>query len=166
MRDTEMNGSSFAEIVEKYKNTVYGLAVSQLKLKNEADDVFQEVFLTYFRKAPQLDDEQALRAWLVRTTLNLCRRSNTSIWNTRVDKLENAGEDQGVQFSSKEENEVFAAVLALKEKYRVPVYLFYFEEMTAAQIAETLGINEGTVKMRLARARKMLRKRLEGEYFE
>ncbi|MBR4622718.1 MAG: sigma-70 family RNA polymerase sigma factor [Ruminococcus sp.] len=166
MRETEIFAPSLDEAMELYKQTVYGLAVSQLRLKSEADDVFQEVFLTYFRKKPQCPNEQALRAWLVRTTLNLCRRSNKSIWNTRVDKQEKAGEELTVEFLSKEENEVYTAVRSLKEKYRVPVWLYYFEEMTEKDIADVLGLSAGAVKMRLSRARKMLKKRLEGEYFE
>ncbi|MBR1392678.1 MAG: sigma-70 family RNA polymerase sigma factor [Ruminococcus sp.] len=158
--------SDLARVMKDYKQTVYGLALSQLKNKQDAEDIFQEVFLTYFRKAPQCDDEPALRCWLIRTTLNLCKRSNASIWNTRVEKREDAGEDTAVQFSSQTENDIWEAVMSLKEKYRVPVYLFYFEDMPVAEIARTLCIDEGAAKMRLSRARKTLKKRLEGEYFE
>ena len=165
MRETEKL-MGFGEVMQRYKQTVYGLAMSLLWNRSETEDVFQEVFLTYFRKAPQCENEQALRAWLVRTTLNLCRRSNKSSWNTRVEKQENAGENEAVEFSIREESEVFSAVRELKEKYRVPVYLFYFEELTVAQTAEVLGISQAAVKMRLSRARRLLKKRLEGDYFE
>lgn len=165
MRETE-KGLGLAEVMERHKQTVYGLAVSMLRHKSEADDVFQEVFLTYFRKAPQCENEQALKAWLVRTTLNLCKRSNASSWNTRVEKRGDAIDDEAVEFSSREESEVFEAVRGLKEKYRLPVYLFYFEEMTVSRIAQALGLSEGAVKMRLSRARQLLKKRLEGDYFE
>ena len=158
--------AEFVNVMEKYKQTVYGLAVSQLKNRSDADDVFQEVFLTYYRKSPRCGSEQELRAWLIRTTLNCCKRSLFSIWNTRVDKVEGAGEDIAVEFSSQAENDIWEAVLSLRPKLRTPVYLFYFEDIPIGRIAEILGIDEGAVKMRLMRARKLLKKRLEGEYFE
>lgn len=154
------------QVMEKYKQTVYGLALSHLNSRSEADDVFQEVFLLYYSKAPQFEDEAARRSWLVRTTLNFCKRSNSSIWNTRVDKDPDAGTELAVQFSSQAENEIYAAVLSLEPKYRVPVYLFYFEDMSAHEIAKATGSTAAAVMMKLSRARKILKKRLEGDYFE
>ena len=158
--------SELENVMTEYKQTVYGLAVSQLNSRSDADDVFQEVFLTWYRKRPDCPNSDALRAWLIRTTLNICRRVKNSPWFTRVDVKEDAGEDIPVQFSSQTENEVWSAVMSLAEKYRAPVYLYYFEDIPVSGIAEILGIGEGAVKMRLVRARKLLKKRLEGDYFE
>lgn len=154
------------QVMNRYKQTVYGLALSHLNSRTDADDVFQEVFLLYYTKAPQFDNESALKAWLVRTTLNFCKRSNSSIWNTRVDKDPDTGAELAVQFSSQTENEIYAAVLSLEPKYRVPVYLFYFEDMSAHEIAKATGSTTAAVMMKLSRARKILKKRLEGDYFE
>ena len=157
--------SELAQVIEKYKETVYGLALSHLGGRAEADDVFQEVFLLYHTKAPSFDSEAARKAWLVRTTLNLCKKHNFSIWNTRVEKDPDAGRDVAVSFGSREENEVWAAVMTLESKYRIPVYLFYFEEMSSREIAKVLGVTEAAVLKRLSRARKKLRMILEGDRF-
>lgn len=154
------------QVMEKYKKTVYGLAVSHLNNRAEADDVFQEVFLTYYTKAPVFENEAAERAWLIRTALNFCKRSNHSAWNSRVDKDPDAGADLAVQFRTQTENEVYAAVLSLEHKYRIPVYLFYFEGMSCSEIAKAVDSTSAAVMMRLSRARKLLKKRLEGDYFE
>ena len=169
MRGTDENtdhASELRRVMSAYRQTVFGLAVSQLGDRRDAEDVYQEVFLAYFRKAPVFENEAARRAWLIRTTIYLCKRVRRSIWNTRVDKQEDAGENIPVQFSSQAENEVWDAVRKLNSRLRIPVYLFYFEDMPVSEIASLLDIDEGAVKMRLMRARKQLRKRLEGEYFE
>lgn len=153
------------EVMGKYKQTVYGLAVTHLNSRADADDVFQEVFLLYHTKAPVFEHEYALRAWLIRTTLNLCTRTNHSAWNSRVDKDPDAGTDIAVQFQTETENEVFAAVLSLEPKLRTAVYLYYFEGLKTSEIAEATGTTSAAVMMRLSRARKILKKRLEGEYF-
>ena len=161
------NGTAprFEDVIAKYKETVYGLALSHLNSKADADDVFQETFLLYHRKDPVFENENARKAWLVRTVLNLCRRMNSSLWNTRVDKDPDAGADVAVRFSSREENEVWDALMSLDPKSRTAVYLFYFEEMTAREIADAVGVSEYAVMKRLSRARKKLRTKLEGDHF-
>lgn len=59
--------------------------------------------------------------------------------------------------------QVLEAVLALPEQYRIPVHLFYYEGMSVAEIARTLGKREGAIRTRLSRARTMLRDRLREE---
>lgn len=157
--------SELAQVMEKYKETVYGLALSHLCSRTEADDVFQEVFWLYHTKSPSFESESARKAWLVRATLNLCKKHNFNIWNTRVEKDPDAGADVAVSFGSREENEVWAAVMSLEAKYRIPVYLFYFEEMSAREIGKILGLTEAAVLKRLSRARKKLRTELEGDRF-
>lgn len=165
MQENPIVVTGLEQVMNRYKQTVYGLAVTHLNSRADADDVFQEVFLLYHTKAPSFDSETALRAWLIRTTLNLCKRTNHSLWNVRVDKDPDAGIDVAVQFRTETENEVFAAVLALEPSLRIPVYLFYFEDMSSSEIARATGTTTAAVMMRLSRARKILRKRLEGDHF-
>ena len=134
-----------------YTRLVYGIALHELTggSRADADDVFQEVFLLYFRKLPSLDFgcEEERRAWLARVTVNLCRRTNLSPWNTRVDKLDPGDLTQSAAelFPDGQENAVFEAVRELPEKYRLPVYLHYFENMPVSEIAELLKVRENTV---------------------
>ncbi len=148
--------------VEQYTQLVYGIALSQLNSRSEADDVYQEVFLTHFDKAVDFADDEHEKAWLIRTTVNLCRRYNCSLWKQRVIPLEEA------MFvpETEEERTVWNALTELKAKYRLPIYLHYFEGMSADLIAKTLGTKPAAVRKQLQRGRELLKKRLEGDYFE
>ncbi len=153
------------EAVGKYKNSVYGVIAANLRNKSEADDIFQETFLLYYTKDLYFENERAEKAWLVKTALNLCRKANLSIWNLRVDRLDDKAEIITQPPLTAKENDVLQAVRALSTKLREPVYLYYFEEMSVKEIAQLLGIRSGTVQVRLVRARKLLKERLKGEYF-
>ncbi len=67
-----------SQIIQKYQNMVYGIAITQLKHRSEADDVFQDVFLTYHRKNPAFESEEHRKAWLIRTAVVICKRYNLS----------------------------------------------------------------------------------------
>lgn len=151
-------------VVERYQKLVYGLALSHTRCKGDADDVFQEVFLTYHRKQPNCHDEGHRQAWLITTTLTIARRENTSSWRTRVVPL--APEDAEMvrpevfHFATETQDAVFQAVSQLPESYRAVIHLFYFDDLPVARIAAVLGLEEGAVKMRLSRGRGLLRDQL------
>ena len=147
--------------MNEYKNTVYGIALTMLVNKSEADDVFQEVFLLYFLKQPVFDSPAAKKAWLVRVTINKCRQQNSSKWNKNVDKTDEF--DPGISLETQEDRELYAAVRALPQKNREAVYLHYIIGLSVNETAEVLGVRANTVSMRLAKAKKLLRKRLEGD---
>ena len=148
--------------IERYSQLVYGIALSQLRSRSEADDVYQEVFLTHFDKAIDFADEEHEKAWLIRTAVNLCRRYNFSPWKQRTVPLEEAS----FVPETEEERTVWNAVSELKPKYRLPIYLYYFEGMSAELIAKTLGIKSDALRKQLQRGRELLKERLEGDYFE
>ncbi|MBP3273046.1 MAG: sigma-70 family RNA polymerase sigma factor [Ruminococcus sp.] len=155
------------DAVCRYKRLVYGIAINELNSRTDADDVFQEVFLLYFRKAPVqgFDSEQGRRSWLIKTTLNYCKRFNFSVWNTRVEKKDPCELAEEL-FEDETESSIFTSVKELPDKYRIPVYLYYFENMPVAEIAQVMSLRESTVQSRLLRARKKLKKQMEGEFFD
>ncbi|MDR2532427.1 MAG: sigma-70 family RNA polymerase sigma factor [Oscillospiraceae bacterium] len=152
------------EIINTYKKTVYGTALSHTQNKFDADDVFQEVFLVYFKKNPTFQSEEHRKAWLIRTTLNLCKKVTLSAWRKKTTSLENAPE-QSYQFVGKEENTVHSALRELPQKYGAVLYLFYFEEYKTEEIGKILKISTGNVRIRLKRGRDLMREKLKGEYF-
>ncbi len=167
MHTADSRTKDLENAVTLYKRLVYGIALNELSTRTDADDVFQEVFLLYFRKAPEegFDSEQGRRSWLVKTTLNYCKRFNSLMWNTRVEKKDPDELAEEI-FSDDRESSIFIAVKELPEKYRLPVYLYYFENMSAAETAKALELKESTVLSRLLRARKKLKKILEGDIFD
>ncbi|SFC49532.1 RNA polymerase sigma factor [Ruminococcus albus] len=144
-------------VMDKYGGTVNGIICSMLRSHSERDDLFQEVFLLYYTKDLHFEDEGARRSWLIRTALNLCRSANRSPWN-----LLRSGEEFDPYSvvdteSLSEDNGLWQKVCGLKEKYRLPVYLHYFEGLSLAEVAEIMQTSEAAVKMRLKRAREKLK---------
>lgn len=153
------------ELIDRYQNMVYGLALAKTNSPADADDVFQEVFLACFQSGKIFRDEEHRKAWLLRTTLNISRRYTASTWRRKTVPLSER-EDAPVLFREPEENLVWEAVQALDETYRLPIYLFYFQELSTQEIAKALSIRPGTVRMRLSRGRDMLREALKGDLFD
>lgn len=158
-------GGEMDAIIDRYQNTVYGLALARTGNRADADDVFQEVFLAYYQSGKTFRDENHRKAWLLRTTINQSRRVTSSSWRQKTVPLSER-EDAPVQFREPEENRVWEALQSLAEDYRLPIYLFYFQELSTQEIAKVLSIRPGTVRMRLTRGRDQLRKKLKGEYFD
>ena len=158
-------GGEMDTIIDRYQNTVYGLALARTGSRADADDVFQEVFLAYFQSGKTFRDEEHRKAWLLRTTINQSRRVTSSSWRQKTVPLSER-EDVPVQFQDPEENEVWTALQSLAEDYRLPLYLFYFQELSTQEIAKALAIRPGAVRMRLTRGREQLREKLKGEFFD
>ncbi len=158
-------GGGIDEIISRYQGAVYGLALAKTRSPADADDVFQEVFLAYFQSGKAFRSEEHRKAWLLRTTLNMCRRITTSTWRRKTVALSEQ-EDRPAVFREQEENMVWQALCSLDEAYRLPLYLFYFQELSTQEIAKALSIRPGTVRMRLSRGREQLRNALKGGFFD
>lgn len=155
-----MERTECARLAERFGPAVYRLAYARTGNAADAEDVTQDVFLRLLTKAPAFADDDHAKAWLLRVAANRASDLFRSPWRRRV-SLEEAREEavpaQDVP------GETVAAVLALPPKLRVVVHLFYYEELSVAQIAKLLNMREGAVKTRLSRARALLRRNmLEG----
>lgn len=146
------------EAVERYSDTVYRLAFSQMKCRSDADDVYQEVFLRYFHKRPAFASEEHRKAWFLRVTLNCCKKQWSSSWRRRTVPLE---EGDGFVFPEPEETDLREQLLRLPARYRAVLHLFYYEDMTVEETARALGRKPATVRTQLTRARRLLK-----EYFD
>ena len=158
-------GGEMDSIIDHYQDMVYGLALARTGSRTDADDVFQEVFLAYHQCGKTFRDEEHRKAWLLRTTVNQCRRVTASSWRRKTVPLSER-EDVPVQFREPEENRVWEALQSLSEDYRLPLYLFYFQGLSTREIAKALAIRPGTARMRLVRGRDQLRETLKGAYFD
>ena len=143
---------------EKYFDTVYRLALSQTRNKDYADDILQDVFLRFIKTDTEFETEEHIKAWLIRVTVNCVKSMYTSSWFKRTTEL-----SEEIVFETEEHGDVYYATQALPQKYRTVVHLFYFEDMSVAEIAKTLNSKESTVKSQLHRAREMLKEKLKGE---
>ena len=145
------------QVVERWGDMVYRLALARTANVPDAEDVFQEVFLRFFRHEDRFANDEHRKAWLIRCTVNRCKSLLASPWRKRTVPLETA-EEVGVEDDYRE---VYAAVLSLPAKYRSVIHLYYFEGLSVAEMAETLNVPEGTVKSQLSRGRALLREMLQ-----
>ena len=185
--DTEL---SFEQVVGAYSSTVYSVALTHTANRTDADDVFQEVFVAYWRSKPVLTSEEHRKAWLIRTTLNQALKITQSSWAKKtvytdgdvktgdgtVSSFSLINEDTvpspvfkdnsdelpscDFPFQSEQQMKLYAVIRSLSTTYRTVVMLFYFEDLSIAQIAAVLDEEQGTVKTRLSRARAQLRVKL------
>lgn len=150
-----------AEAIQRYGDTVRRLCMVHLKNYADTEDIFQTVFLKYALTSVSFDSDEHEKAWLIRVTLNACKDLLKSIFRSRTVSLEELVE-QPAQLSA-DHREVLEAVLSLPARYRDVVYLHYYEEYTAPEIARILGKNVNTVYTRLTRAKGLLREKLGGD---
>jgi len=154
--------NDFASLAERHMDMVYRIAFHDLGSPQDADDVTQEVFLRLLRADPRFESDAHARHWLVRVTLNECRRLRMAPWRRRVVPL--AEYMDALRWEPLEQLEVLEAVMSLPRKYRVPLYLYYYEGCSTGEIAELLGRGPGAVRTQLARGRQQLKTILQEDW--
>lgn len=161
MRDTE--DFDVEEVIKKYGDMVYRIALVYGNTIEDAEDIFQEVFLRLVKYKERLKSEEYIRNWLIRVTVN-CGKTHRMNWmkhKTLPLETELVADKENRQ--SEMEWKVYAVVKSLPEKYRVVFHLYYYEELSIKEISECLGRKEGTIKSQLARGRELLSRKLGKE---
>lgn len=160
MDDKQIRPLEPEELVDIYAGVIYRIAYSRLQNVPDAEDITQEVLLKYIKSDKSFNDEDHRRMWIIRVTVNAVNSLMSSSWRRRFVPLEEA---DAVSYTEPEQYGVREAMKRLPEKYRIPIHLYYFENMTINQIAAALNRKEGTVKSLLSRGRNKLRALLEEE---
>ena len=141
-------------LVEAYADMILRISYQYLKQTHDAEDICQTVFLKYLTCAPDFDDFAHEKAWIIRTAINACKDVLRSAHRRKTVSLEEA---DAVTAPAVPDTEILDAVKQLPENYRISIYLFYYEEYSAKEIAAILGKSEGTVNQYLSRGRRKLR---------
>ncbi len=170
MRESEMSGSveigqkqimmsgvSYA-VIDTYKDMVYRAALTAVGNHEDAEDIMQEVFLKYFRTHPVFESTEHEKAWFLRVTINKSKNLVRSAWKKRRSDMDMTKIPQ----PQEEHSYVLDAVLALPEKYRIAIYLHYYEGYSIKEIAVITERSEAAVAQHLTRGRKRLEKYLGG----
>ena len=159
------DSSFFSVIVKRYQNSVYRLCLSHCESEEEAMDVTQDIFLRVFRSLSTYKIDKKFNPWIYSIVLNQLktRYGKTSRFKLLHEKIladysEPSFNPEHEVLASFEKERISAAVMALPLNIRQPVLLYYFEDMSVAEIGEVLRISGENVKSRLHRARKSLRK--------
>lgn len=154
--------AEFRELYDRQINRVYRLALLLLGSVADAEDVAQTVFLKIWEKNPKFRDADHETAWLLTTTRNQCRDLQKSAYRKKRASLEDAPE-KAVSFVSDADNEIWQALQSLPEKYRVVLYLYYYEGYPVKELSILLSRRESTLQTQLATGRKLLKESLKEE---
>ena len=148
------------ELFHLYKDDVFRLAVSYTHSIQDAEDICQTVFLKLMEQSELTPGKE--KAWLMQVTANQCRSLLRSVWRKRTKPLEEEQEEQ-LLFEQPVQHDVWEGIRKLKPKYRIVVYLFYYEGYAIKEIADILHISGTAVTTRLSRARRLLEETLKEE---
>lgn len=141
-------------LYRKHFAAIYSVCFLYMKNETDACDMVQETFLRLLQGHFNYKDDEKTKAWLVITTSNCCKSQLRRSWRKREVIYDAKVHDTGMEYS---DNLLLRMVEELDEKYRLPVYLYYFEGYNSAEIAKMLHINASTVRSRLSKARSILR---------
>ena len=145
----------FTQIAQTYMDTIFRVAFSYLKSREDADDAVQNALLALYRTDKDFSGEEHVKAWLIRVTVNECRKILRSPWRKRGEPLEDY--EDTLMFQQPQDRELYAAIMDLDGKYRAVIVLYYYEGYSIRETARLLGVPPATAGTRLARAREQLR---------
>jgi RNA polymerase sigma-70 factor (ECF subfamily) len=156
-------------LVSQYHPFIYRLALSILDDPDEAEDAAQEAFIAATMNLDRYRGESSLKTWLYAIALNTCRghlrkrkarQTMRKTWNAVQALISRPPTPEESALRNEADTRLWEAVDELGEKHRLPVILRYVHSMSVPEIAQVLGINEGTAHSRLHYARRKLQGRL------
>lgn len=150
------------ELVALYQNSLFAAAFNVCKNAQDAEDIVQDTFIQYYTMKKEFDNEQHIRAWLLRVAINKAKNANHTFWRRNKLSLEDYMET--LTFDTPQSENLFETVMQLPEKYRIVIHLFYYEDYSVREIADILQLSESNVKARLSRGRSLLKKVLKEEW--
>lgn len=142
------------ELFHRYRDDVYRLAVSYTRSVQDAEDICQTVFLKLMEQDELTPGKE--KAWLMQVTANQCRSLLRCVWRKRTEPFEEESLKEKIWIDQQGLHDIWECIRKLKPKYRVVVYLFYYEGYVTKEIADILHISNTAVTTRLSRARQIL----------
>lgn len=156
----QSKAGALERVILQYGHGVQSLAFTYVKNRHDAEDIAQEVFLTYLQKAPSFANGKKEKSWLMTVTVNRCKSFLRDIRRTETHLPED------LSYLPKEEMDLMQAMLNMEEKYRLPLHLYYYEGYSLAEIGKLLRCPAATIGSRLARGREKLKQILGEDYYE
>lgn len=151
-------------LIEMHGQEVYKIAYFYMKEQQLAEDVFQEVFYKVMKNYYKFQHQSSEKTWLIRITINTCKDALRTSWIKRVTTFgtwQDSERDVEKPFDIEQQEtnrELYELIQKLPSKYKEVILLFYYKDLSYAEISEILDIPEGTVRSRLSRAREKLKK--------
>lgn len=160
---------AFEQLVERFQNLVYGMALSMLRRREDAEEAAQDAFLKVFRARASFDGSRNVEPWLLRIAGNACRdklrrrrAATLPVVQTEEDLTVHLADPKQAASPLAQETQALQEALAqLSERFRLPLELKYLRGLTNQQIADALSISVSNVKVQVARAKDLLQSRLQ-----
>ena len=152
-----------ASLYRRHVDMVYQICLMLMKNVPDAEDAVQTVFRKMMEYDRPFRDHEHEKAWLIVTARNECRNQLKHWWRTRRESEEVLNT---LAWEQPEDGALWETILRLPEKYRLVLYLHYYQGYTALETAEILGRNPSTVRGWLVQARGKLKELLEAESYE
>ena len=153
-----LTNEQFTCLARRYIDTVYRVALNYIKSPSDADDITQNVFLKLLQEKKPFDSDDHVKHWLIRVTVNECKNLVRSRWWRAESIEEYAGQ---LVFDNQAQSDLFHMVMALPRKYRLPIYLHYYEGYSTQEIGQLLKLPKNTVCTQLKRGRELLKESLQ-----
>lgn len=153
---------SVKELANLYQNNLFAAAFNICKNTQDAEDVVQDTFVQYYTTKKEFENEQHIRAWLIRVAINKAKNITRTFWRRNKISIEDYMET--LSFETPDAENLFETVMQLPEKYRIVIHLYYYEDYAVSEIADILKLSESNVKTRLSRGRSMLREALKEDW--
>ena len=146
----------FIRVFDLYKNDIYRLVYSYTKNKSDSDDITQNIFIKLYNHNEILRrQDEDIKKWLIKVAINECKTFLLSSWKKKI-----------IAFVEKQENtlsitlpnnDLLEAILQLPKRYRIIIFLYYYEDYKIKEISEMLNLSITNIQTILSRARKKLK---------
>ncbi|MDE6386178.1 MAG: RNA polymerase sigma factor [Lachnospiraceae bacterium] len=169
-----MKQEELENYIYAYGKDLYSFCCCVTHSRQEADDLYQDTFLKMYELGEKVVIRSNAKSFMMSVALNLYRnhkrkqsvRQKIIGINVSVDEVADSiacigAETEEMMMAKEERRLVRAAVIQLPDKYRIPILLYYMENLSLQDVAAVMQVPEGTVKTRLRRAKKILRENLE-----
>jgi len=161
------NEAAIERLIYQYQSGIFRLTLSVLSDPTEANEATQDTFIAALGALEAYQENSSLKAWLYTIALNISRnrlrkrktieRLNSTLQAIFRVQSQRAPSPEDAVIRSEKDATLWKALKSLGEKHRIPLVLRYFHDLSTAEIAEILKINEGTVHSRLHVGREQLR---------
>lgn len=160
---------AYSHIIEKYKNSVFGLIYKYTNDYTETQDIAQEVFIKVYKRLDNFKFQSKLSTWIYRIATNSCIDwdRKTKHYAFPIDQLvimDNGIQPEAHMILEEQRAYVRSIVNSMPEKYKLLIAMYHFHNLKYKEISDILEIPEKTVETRLYRARGLIKKKLKNKF--
>lgn len=153
-----LDNEQFTRLAGRYIDMVFRVALNYVRNPADAEDITQTVFEKLLGEKKPFEGDDHVRNWLIRVTVNECKKLLRSPWR-RHEPIEDSL--TAMSFDNAAHSDLFRAVMGLPKKYRMAIYLHYYEGYSTQEIGQILRIPKNTVCSHLKRGRELLKNELQ-----